>query len=134
MTFYYTACGTFDKNYEEDGMPWKKDSGTFWEKYLQWSKLTHLTELVSLDGILNEPVVEPDYDNSDDWNYIATDGNNLTGFFTSPDYVLRKMEPRKRFNLLAVVIEPTQDCKHVKPESFEFMGYDLLDKEYGDSA
>ncbi len=134
MTFYYTACGTFDKNYDEDGMPWKKDFEMSWESYLQRSKLTHLTELVSLDGMLNEPLVEPHYDNSHDWNYIATDGNYLTGFFTSLDYVLQKMEPRKRFNLLAVVIEPTQDCKHVKLEDFEFVGYDLLDKEYGNSA
>jgi hypothetical protein len=33
-----------------------------------------------------------------------------------------------------VVIEPRQDCNHVKLEDFEFVGYDLLDKEYGNSA
>jgi hypothetical protein len=111
-------------------MPWKKYHETSWEKYLKWSKLTHLTEVVSLDGILNEPLVESDYDNPDDWNYIATDGVYETGFFTSLEYVLQKMDPRQRFNLLAEVIEPTQDCKNVKLEDFEFAGYDLLDKEY----
>jgi len=50
-------------------MPWKNCHETSWKKYLEWNKLTHLTEVVSLDGILNEPLVEPDYDDPDDWNY-----------------------------------------------------------------
>lgn len=126
MTFYYTARGTYDKNESGDGFSW--------DKYLELSKLTHLTELVSVDGMLNEVLVEPDRKNEDDWNYIVTDNCYETGFFTSLDYVLRKMEPRERFNLLTVVIEPRQDCKSVKLNDFEFVGYDLLDQEYGNSA
>ena len=44
------------------------------------------------------------------------------------------MEPTEKFNLLAVVIEPLHDCKDVKLEDFVFIGYDLLDREYGTSA
>jgi hypothetical protein len=126
MTFLFTARNTFDKTYSKDGHTW--------DGYIEWSKLTHLTEVVSLDGILNEDLVKPDYKNVDDWNFIHKDGINLTPFFTTLDYVLRKMEPKEKFNLLAVVVEPAQDCKNVKLEDFEFVGYDLLDKEYGTSA
>lgn len=93
-----------------------------------------MTELVSVDGTLNEVLVEPDRKDAEDWNYIVTDEIYETGFFTSMDYVLRKMHPKEKFNLLAVVIEPKQDCKNVTLNDFEFVGYDLLDKEYGNSA
>lgn len=126
MTFYYTARGAYDKDYGEDGMSW--------QKYIEFSGLTHLTELVSLDGMLNEVLVEPDRDNEDDWNYIVTDNEYETGFFTTLEYVLQKTKTRDRFNLLAVVIEPTEDCKNVTPDNFEFVGYDLLDKDYSISA
>ena len=126
MTIYYTARDTYDKI--DNG------NGFSWDKYLEWSKLTHLTELVSVDCMLNEVLVEPDRKNEDDWKYIVTDDSYETGFFTLLDYVLRKMKPRERFNLLAVVIEPRQDCKNVKLDDFEFVGYDLLDQEYGNSA
>ncbi|MGS2740854.1 hypothetical protein [Sinomicrobium sp. M5D2P17] len=62
MTFLYTVRGTYDKNYDEDGMSRKK--------YMEWSKRTHLTELVSLEGMPNEIVVEPDYGNEEDWKFI----------------------------------------------------------------
>ena len=126
MIFYYTARGAYDKDYDEDGMSR--------QKYIEFSRLIHLTELVSLDGILNEVLVEPDLDNADDWNYIVTDNESQTGFFTTLDYVLQKTKPLDRFNLLAVVIEPTQDCKNVMLDDFEFVGYDLLDKDYSISA
>lgn len=88
MTFYYTARGTFNNDYNGDVMSW--------EKYLQWSKLTHLTELVSVDGMLNECLVEPNRDNEDDWNYIVIAENLFeTGFFKTLDYALQHMEPRE---------------------------------------
>ncbi|WP_205402746.1 hypothetical protein [Spirosoma taeanense] len=132
MTVYYTALSAFDQNYDEHGLSW--------ESYLQWSRLTHIKELVSLDNMLNINLVGPDYKdperdyNTEDWKYLVTDGLFITGFYTSLDYVLRRMQPRERFNLLAVVINPTEDCKPVRLENFDFMGYELLDWEYGNSA
>ena len=126
MTFYYTARGAYDKDYDEDG--------TSWKKYIEFCRISHLTELVSLDGMLNEVLVEPDRDNADDWNYIVTDEEYETDFFTTLDYVLKKTKQPDRFNLLAVVIEPTQDCKNITLEEFEFVGYDLLDNDYSISA
>ena len=63
-----------------------------------------------------------------------TDDAYETGFFTSLDYVLHKAITKDRFNLLAVIIEPTQDCKTFTIDGFEFVGYDLLDKDYSVSA
>lgn len=126
MIFYYTARAAYAKDYDEDGMSW--------QKYIEFSRLSHLKELVSLDGMLNEVLVEPDRDNSNDWNYIISDEEYETGFFTTLDYVLKNTKQTDRFNLLAVVIEPTQDCKNTKLDEFEFAGYDLLDKDYSISA
>ena len=71
---YYTALEIFDSETNDDFS---------WEKYLEWSKLTHLRELVSLDGMLNGLLVKPDYDSKYDWNYIVTDGEMITLFFKS---------------------------------------------------
>lgn len=72
MVFLYTARGAYDKAYDEDGMSWAT--------YIEWSRLSHLEELVSLDGMLNEVLVEPDYDNEDDWNHIHIEDDSQTGF------------------------------------------------------
>src|ERR1700712_3846593 len=34
----------------------------------------------------------------------------------------------------SVVVEPTEDCKNIVLIDFDFMGYELLDQEYGTSA
>ncbi|HTF29821.1 MAG TPA: hypothetical protein VK625_13300 [Flavitalea sp.] len=126
MTFYYTARAAFGKDNDEDYMSW--------DGYIEWSRLTQLQELVSVDCVLNKVLVEPDRTNPGDWDYIVTDDLFETDFFTSLDYVLRKMKSRQMFNLLTVVIKPLKDCKNIELEDFEFVGYDLLDKEYGNSA
>ena len=88
---------------------------------------------MSLDLILNKPLIEPGY-NATDWDYVVMNGDYITHLFTSVNYVLQNMEPGIKFNLLAVVIEPEKDCKDVQLEGFDFVGYDLLDREYGNSA
>jgi hypothetical protein len=128
MTFLYTIRGTFDKTYGEDKMSWS------WDKYIEWSKLTHLTELVSLDGMLNVILVEPDYKNGEDWNFIHFVEHYQSGFFTTIDYVFKRLKPSNKFNLMTVVKEPDQDCKGIKIEDYEFVGYDLLDRSFGVSA
>ena len=126
MTFLYTARGTYDNNYDEDGMSW--------DKYIEWSKLTHLTELVSLDGMLNEILVEPDYENEDDWNFIHIVEQRQTWFFTTLEYVFKRLKTKEKFNLLTVALEPDQDCKEIKIDDYEFVGYDLVDQWYDISA
>src|SRR6476661_2506107 len=126
MTFLYTARRTFDESYSKDGHTW--------DDYIKWSKLTHLTEVVSLDGILNEDLVERDTCDPDYWNFIYIDGQYLTDLFTSLEYILQRTKAVEKFNLLTVVVNPTQDCKDILLHDYEFMGYDLLDRDYCNSA
>jgi len=126
MTFLYTARGTYDKNFDQEGMSW--------DKYIEWAKLPHLTELVSLDGMLNEVLVEPDYNNGEDWDFIHVAELYQTNFFTTVDYVFRRMVPRNKFNLLTVVVEPDWACNDILVEGYEFVGYELLDQEFNISA
>jgi hypothetical protein len=53
MTYFYTARAKFDKGNGGDILAWAN--------YIQWSNLTQLTELVSIDTSLNEVLVEPDH-------------------------------------------------------------------------
>jgi hypothetical protein len=126
MIVLHTARGVFDKSFDKDELSWSK--------YIEWSKLTHLSELVSLDNILNELQFKPDYDNADDWNFIYVHEETITDLFTTLDYVLKKVDRAKRFNLLAIVVEPDRDCKNIGMEGYEFVGYDLLDQYFSISA
>ena len=124
MTLYYTIRGTFDSNYGGNEISWRN--------YIEWSGLTQLTELVSLDSCLNEVLVEPDY--TKDWDFIVVDETWQTSFFTSLDYVIQHTKNREFYNLLSVIVNPVEDCKYIQLENFEFVGYDLLDKSYDISA
>jgi hypothetical protein len=128
MTVLYTAREVFDQSTEKYGKSWSD--------YISCAQIPHLTEVVSLDGLLNGSAPGLDYNEADgdDWNFIHTDGLFLTGLFTTPDYVLRKTSAESRFNLLAVVINPEQDCSRILLNGYEFVGYDLLEKEYGVSV
>lgn len=126
MTVLYTARAKFDKSSETDKMAW--------EKYVEWSRLSQLSELISLDGMLNERLIAPDRNDEKEWDYIVIDNMYETGFFTTLDYVLKKMAEKEKYNLLAVIINPATDCKFIEIENFQFIGYDLLDKYYDISA
>lgn len=126
MDYWYTATETYDKDYDSDG--------SSWTKYIEFSKLTHLTELVSLDGMLNGLIFEPDRGEKGDWDYIIVDNLYETGLFNSLDYVTEKVKDKARFNLLTVVKEPTEKCEEIRISNFEFVGYELLDKDYSTSA
>lgn len=125
MKFLYTVRGKYDKD-NFDNFPW--------DKYKDWSRMHQLDELVSLDGMLNELFVEPNYDDEDDWNYIHTFENYQTGFFTSLEYVFKRLIKKENFNLLTVVVEPTQKCETIALIDYEFIGYDLLDQDFAISA
>lgn len=127
MTFLYTARAIYNRgNTEEDQQSWNK--------YIAWSKLTHLTELVSLGTGLNEVLVEPNRDSAEDWSHIVVADCFETGFFTTPEFVLKKTKKTEKFNLLAVVIAPEQDCAGIRLDNYNFLGYDLLDQYYSNSA
>lgn len=103
-----------------------------WNKYIEWSKLNHLKEIISLDialcpSILKE-LQESDYTHivDNDHRYIVFDDymwlNERTNGFTDKQ-------------LLALYHEPDFECREVDPEGkFEFCGYDLVEDNTGISA
>lgn len=105
-----------------------------WEKYIEWSKLCHVTEIAGLDYILNCDLVKPGNQDENDWKKKYIPAHNDTGLYTTPDYVLSKIKTSGKFNFLAVVIEPTQNCNEIILENYDFMGYDLLDIYFEISA
>jgi len=125
MTFWYTARATFDNRNQEEGKTW--------DSYIAGYTLPHLKEMISLDQFLNEPLVEPDYNNADDWKFIVTDDKRTTELFTSMEYVLKRTK-KEQFNLLAVVKEPEERGDTVQLADFDFVGYEILDKWYDVSA
>lgn len=127
MNFGYTVRDTYDKDFGGDD--------TSWATYLEWAKLPHLTELVSLGLQLNVDLVDYDFDSQELRDYSIDGDGYITSFFTSIDYVLSHARLPAKFNLLATLVEPQTDCAAaIPPEGFEFIGYELLDKSYGTSA
>ena len=114
---YYTALKTYDSD---------NKYGFSWKEYIEWSKLFHVKELVSLDGILNELAFMPDLDSSEEWSYIITDQGMVMFFFNSLEYVLNKVEHLEFFNLLAIIKEPTKEKAELS-NAFDFIGYDLIE-------
>ncbi len=47
---------------------------------------------------------------------------------------MKNIETTDRFNLLAIIKEPDEKCELNQPADFEFVGYELLDKDYSISA
>lgn len=120
----FTARNTFDSEFSSEFS---------WQNYLEWSKLYHLKELVSLDGILNDLCFTPDFDSESEWENIVTDQNLVTVFFNSIDYIMNKVKDLKYFNLLAVIKEPKSENANLNLE-FDFIGYDLVEKDGDISA
>lgn len=103
-----------------------------WTEFIEWSRLTQLDEVVSLDPILCPPLLpnmKEEY-----WPYIV-DEAFLLPFFTDLPFLLHEVSTIPDKNVLCVYRNPT-----VLPLpgggllAFEFLGYDLVDVEGGASA
>jgi hypothetical protein len=120
MIAWFVATAKFDR------------TDAAWAKYLEWSGLTQLEELVSLDSSLCPtvlPDIKPEY-----WNHVVNE-DFMLHFFTDLGYLRSETATISRKNLLCVFRNPDVHPSTTQvPEGFEFMGYDLLDKESGTSA
>jgi len=106
--------------------------GESWQKYVAWSKLTQLSELVSLDTGLCEPVIDEII--AEDWPHIVNE-NFMLHLFTDLDYLLRRCGSVADRNLLCVFRNPEEHpSPPTGPHGFRFVGYDLLDVTCGPSA
>lgn len=102
-----------------------------WDKYIAWSKLDQLNEVVSLDPGLC-PTVLPDIKN-EYWSRIVNEDFMLR-FFTDPDFLRGEIRAIQRKNFLCVFRNPSVDPEPAVPKGFEFVGYDLVDIESTASA
>ena len=120
MTPWFVATEKFNK------------SSASWAKYIAWSGLKQLDEVVSLDSILC-PTVLPDI-KTEYWKHIVNE-DFMLHFFTDLDFLRTEVSAIARKNLLCVFRNPAaHPAASQVPEGFEFIGYDLLEKDAGVSA
>lgn len=102
-----------------------------WERYIAWSGLEQLDEVVSLDASLSPtvlPKIKPEY-----WSHIVNEDFMLR-FFTDLDYLLNETALIPIKNLLCVFRNPAEHPSFPVPDGFEFIGYDLVDRNSSVSA
>jgi hypothetical protein len=116
--------------------PLTPGQGDAWDKYIAWSGLTHLQEVVSLDGILCPtllPDIQPDY-----WPHIVNE-DFMLNYFLDFEFLLGKVAAYRQKNLLCVFRNPARrpapppNADFEFPD-FEFLGYDLVDVQNSVSA
>jgi hypothetical protein len=101
-----------------------------WDRYIAWSGLTQLREVVSLDGGLCPTVIKEIL--PEDWNEIVNE-DFMLDYFISLDYLLQRAGSIEGRNLLCLFKNP--DTHPSPPNSrFQFEGYDLVDVMGGVSA
>ncbi|TGR20516.1 hypothetical protein EN845_23905 [Mesorhizobium sp. M8A.F.Ca.ET.202.01.1.1] len=105
--------------------------GSGWMEYIEWSGLTQLTEVVTLDGMLC-PVALPQIKESY-WPHIVNE-DNMLDFFVDLDFLLSELGDPSNFNILGVIRRPPADARSLGWDGFTFMGYDLMDQAVGVSA
>jgi len=105
--------------------------GPGWENYIAWSGLTQLTEVVTLDGMLCRIVLDEIKDSY--WPHIVNEDYMLS-FFLDLDFLLSELPDAQELNLLGVIRKPAEDVSLLAWDGFTFLGYDLMDKDVGNSA
>ena len=106
--------------------------GDNWTKFIAWSGLTQLRELVSLDGILCPTVFQEL--TAEDWQHNVQEDYKIN-LFHDLDYVVRRVEGAGQVNVLALVQNPTDDeVRSFSDPRFVFRGFDLVELQTGISA
>ncbi len=109
--------------------PWEHEK---WASYVEWSGLTQLKELVSLDGMLC-PTVLGDIKDSY-WPNIVNEDFMLQ-YFTNLDFLLEEVADPAQTNFLCVYRNPTSDpVAPTNTKPFNLLGYDLIETEGSISA
>ena len=106
-------------------------SSSGWKKYIAWSGLEQVNEVISLDSSLC-PTVLPEI-KAEYGNHVVNE-DFMIQFFTDLDYLRGEIANMRAKNLLCVFRNPPTHPHSQIPEGFEFIGYDLLDKDSSTSA
>lgn len=117
----YTAIETFDPTW-----------GEIWDKYIEWSRLDHLEEVVSLDcslcpSIIGELIAE-------DWNFKVYE-DIFHGLFNDLDYLIGRVAKGIQHQIIATISEPKDiEVLNFRDKRFLFKGYDLIENDTRISA
>jgi len=103
-----------------------------WSGYLDFSRLSLLREVITLDTMLCPSIVTELSDA--DWQHnVVVDYRG--DYFTDFDYLVRRVRSVDHCNLLAVVKRPAEGQVVQPPRAgFVFRGFDLIEAETGISA
>jgi len=105
--------------------PFDPSMGDLWDRYVAWSGLSQLREVVTLDTILC-PTLPEDL-TAADWDYNVH-ADYRVFFFRSLDYLLKRVSANGRRNILAVLENPTAgELAAVTLPGFAFAGFDIVD-------
>lgn len=102
-------------------------SGDAWRKYIEWSGLRQLDEVVSLDPMLCPTLLQTIKDEY--WPHIVNEDFALN-FFVDLDFLLNQLKLANvaDYSLLCVTRNPHSDpAPTIDSIAFEFLGYDLVD-------
>ena len=110
--------------------PFDARDGAKWRKYIEWSGLTQLVELCSLDPILCPPVLDDLKDEY--WPHIVNE-DFMLDFFLDADFLRQQVANIQHKNLLCVFRNPSEP-PIPSDGRFEFAGYDLVDVQHSASA
>src|SRR6266498_2370343 len=100
-------------------------AGERWARYVAWSGLPQLTELVSLDEILCPTV--PEALVAADWEHNVR-ADYQTSYFRSLEYLRQRVASESRLDILGILQNPLAgEVERVVLPGFEFIGFDLLD-------
>ena len=112
--------------------PFTCHDGEAWDKYVAWSGLGHLDEVVTLDPMLC-PTLLPEI-RSEYWPHIVNE-DFMLNFFVDLRFLLEQVPDRGPSNLLCVYRNPANPpAPDENPVGFELLGYDLVDVEGSASA
>lgn len=107
-----------------------------WQEYKTWIQLNQLEEVISLDPMLCPSLIPDNSEDPEFWDSVFIDDQLMTDFHKNLEYAIGHI--RSEFNGLCNVIctlqNPIAACPQKLDNGFIFVGYDLLDRDYGASA
>jgi hypothetical protein len=121
MAVVYAAVKRFDPGCAEA-----------WPKYVAWSGLTQLREVVSIDDTLCPTVFQPMA--AEDWSHNVQQDFKVT-LLHDLDYLFGRVVRDERVNILALLQNPTdEEVRSFCDPRFVFCGFDLVELQTGVSA
>lgn len=116
MEHWFTATQSFTPRDEEK-----------WNSYISWSGLRQLDEVVSLDPMICPRILATIKDEY--WSHIVNE-DFMLDYFVDLDFLLKQLVDLRNVNLLCVCRNPPTPVTSFRGKiEFDFLGYDLVDKE-----